>query len=294
MDYITTFRYDSGKALVNYDTDFTGKYNSKSDSTPDFEAGIKRLRELQSMLYARGRHGVLIILQAMDAAGKDGVIKHVMAGVNPQGCQVKSFKAPSEEELAHDFMWRCFKALPERGNIGIFNRSYYEEVLIVKVHPDILKKQNLPYFEHHQKAGNDFWTDRYNDINNFEKYFTNNGFRIIKFFLNVSKEEQKKRFLSRIDKSSKNWKFTMSDVSERQHWDKYSAAYEQMLMHTNSEHAPWYVIPADKKWFMRNAVCQILVEHLESLNLSYPKVSQAHLDTIAKARVMLEEEKPSY
>ncbi len=290
MDYLKTFRYDPGKVLPDYDTGFTGNYSSKSDITKDFETGIKRLRELQSMLYAQGKHGVLIILQAMDAAGKDGVIKHVMAGVNPQGCQVKSFKAPSGEELAHDFMWRCVKALPQRGNIGIFNRSYYEEVLIVKVHPEILKKQNLPYFDQHQKAGNDFWTDRYDDINNFEKYLTNNGFRIIKFFLNVSRQEQKKRFLSRIDKSSKNWKFTMSDVNERQHWDKYAAAYEQMLHQTDADHAPWYVIPADKKWYMRNAVCQVLVEHLEQLQLTYPEVGQAHLEAIGRARLLLEDE----
>lgn len=290
MNNFQDFIYNPQQSLNAYCTDCSGDYASKKDSQDEFDAQIMRLRELQSMLYADGSNGVLIILQAMDAAGKDGVIKHVMSGVNPQGCQVKSFKVPSSEELAHDFMWRCMRALPERGNIGIFNRSYYEEVLIVKVHPQLLAKQNLPGYHPDLHKNLSFWQTRYADIANIEKYLANNGYQILKFFLHLSKDEQKKRFLSRMDNAHKNWKFTTNDVSERQHWDDYQKAYEQMLKHTSTAHAPWYVIPADKKWFMRLAISKIIVNALEQLNLSYPDVSAQHKEDIATARVALQNE----
>ena len=291
MKFRKAFEYDASRQLSDFDPGYTAGFESKKDTQEIFEAGILRLRELQARLYAQGRHGLLIILQAMDAAGKDGVIKHVMAGVNPQGCQVKSFKAPSGEELAHDFMWRCIKALPERGHIGIFNRSYYEEVLIVRVHHELLLRQNIPGLEPGKAPGPEFWQTRFTDIANFERYFSNNGFHVIKFFLNVSPQEQKKRFLSRIENPSKNWKFTMSDVDERQHWNDYMAAYQDMLQHTSKECAPWYVIPADKKWFMRTAVCQILVDHLEALNPEFPRVGPAHMKNIERGRELLMNEK---
>lgn len=273
-----------------FETDFSEHYTCKKDTQEEFQVQIDRLRELQSMLYAQGKHGVLIILQAMDAAGKDGVIKHVMSGVNPQGCQVQSFKAPSAEELSHDFMWRCLKAMPQRGNIGIFNRSYYEEVLIARIHPILLMRQNLPFY--HKKLHEDekFWKQRYDDIVNIEKYFIHNGYTIIKLFLNVSFQEQKKRFLSRIDNTLKNWKFEMGDVTERQHWDKYQHAYQKMIENTTHDQAPWYVIPADKKWYMRLVISKIVVEKLEALNLSYPEVSKKHKEDIQQAKIILERE----
>lgn len=290
MDYNKEFFFDPKRSLKDYPTEHTGPYNKKKEAREDFEKGLKRLRELQDKLYAHNRHGVLIILQALDAAGKDGIIKHVMSGVNPQGCQVESFKTPSGEELDHDFMWRCFKALPERGNIGIFNRSYYEEVLAVRVHPEFLLWQHLPGLESVDQADQDFWETRFTDISNFERYFTNNGFLVLKFFLNVSRKEQKERFLDRINEPAKNWKFTMSDVTERQHFEEYLEAFEDMLKHTSRDFAPWYVIPADKKWFMRLAVCEIIVKHLEKLDLKYPDAGPEHLEDIDKARVMLENE----
>lgn len=290
MDFIKSFCYDPSQPLADYDTDFSGPFRKKKDTEEIFQEGILRLRELQNMMYAQGKHGVLIILQALDAAGKDGIIKHVMSGVNPQGCQVKSFKSPSSEELAHDFMWRCFKALPERGNIGIFNRSYYEEVLVVRVHPGFLLKQNIPGLDHVDQVNQAFWETRFHDISSFERYFSNNGFLVLKFFLNVSRKEQKKRFLSRINEPSKNWKFTMADVNERQHFEQYQHAIEDMLKHTSSDFAPWYVIPADKKWFMRTAVCRIIVDHMEKLDLAYPDAGPAHLQDIERARIMLENE----
>jgi PPK2 family polyphosphate:nucleotide phosphotransferase len=285
------FLFRAKGKIKDFTTDFSEHFTSKKDSQDEFQEQISRLRLLQAKLFAQGKHGVLIILQAMDAAGKDGVIKHVMSGVNPQGCQVKSFKAPSEEELAHDFMWRCFKAMPERGNIGIFNRSYYEEVLIARIHPEMLMKQNLPFYHKNLHQDEDFWNQRYQDIVNIEKYFAHNGYTIIKFFLNVSSEEQKKRFISRIEKTSKNWKFAMGDINERQHWDQYQHAYQVMLEKTDHDLAPWYVIPADKKWYMRLAISRIVVEKLESLNLEYPQVSKKRLEEIAKAKKILENEK---
>lgn len=285
------FLFRSKGKIEDFSTDFSEHFTSKKDSQDEFQEQIERLRLLQAKLFAQGKHGILIILQAMDAAGKDGVIKHVMSGVNPQGCQVKSFKAPSEEELAHDFMWRCFKAMPERGNIGIFNRSYYEEVLIARIHPEMLMKQNLPFYHKELHDDEDFWNQRYEDIVNIEKYFAHNGYTIIKFFLNVSSQEQKKRFISRIEKSSKNWKFAMGDINERQHWDQYQKAYQIMLEKTDHDLAPWYVIPADKKWYMRLAISRIVVEKLDSLNLEYPQVSKKRQEEIAKAKKILENEK---
>ena len=291
MNYTKVFQYDPARPLKDYKTDFTGPYREKKESREDFDQGLKRLQELQDKLYAHNRHGLLIIFQALDAAGKDGTIKHVMSGVNPQGCHVKSFKAPSGEELDHDFMWRCFRVLPERGSIGIFNRSYYEEVLAVRVHPGFLLRQNLPGIEKTEDADQAFWETRFNDIANFERYFTNNGFRVLKFFLNVSRKEQKERFLDRINKPAKNWKFSMSDVDERQHFDQYLDAFEDMLKHTSKDYAPWYVIPADKKWFMRLAVCNIIVSHLEKLELKYPDPGPDHLENIKQAREILENER---
>jgi PPK2 family polyphosphate:nucleotide phosphotransferase len=240
------------------------------------------------MLYAHDRYGILIIFQAMDAAGKDGTIKHVMSGVNPQGCRVSSFKKPSSEELSHSFLWRCFKALPAKGMIRIFNRSYYEDVLIVRVHPEVLWKQKLPDIVPGEEVGEAFWQRRYTDINNFERYLSNNGVVIIKFFLNVSNEEQRNRFLARIENPSKNWKISLSDFKERRFWDDYMQAYEQMLIHTSTDSAPWHVIPADDKWFMRAMVSHVIVEKLKTLDLHYPKVDDEKEAEISEAKKWLE------
>jgi PPK2 family polyphosphate:nucleotide phosphotransferase len=241
-------------------------------------------------MYAHDRFSLLLIFQAMDAAGKDGTIKHVMTGVNPQGCQVFAFKKPSDEELDHDYLWRTYKCFPERGRIGIFNRSYYEEVLIVKVHPGILLKQKLPAIKRLSKVNKVFWEKRYRQINDLEQHLVENGTIVLKFFLNVSKEEQKKRFLKRINNPDKNWKFTMGDVEERQYWDKYQQAFEDVLNYTSTEYAPWYIIPADKKWYMRTVVGDIIVHTLESLPLKYPAVSKTKLKEIQKAKEILENE----
>jgi PPK2 family polyphosphate:nucleotide phosphotransferase len=249
--------------------------------------GREALATLQDKLYAQNRWAVLLVFQAMDAAGKDGTIKHVMSGVNPQGCQVYSFKAPSAEELDHDFLWRCMQRLPERGRIGIFNRSYYEEVLVVKVHPEYLAAQNLPS----QLVGKDLWDNRYQDIRAFERYLSRNGVLIRKFFLHVSRDEQKKRFLERIDDPGKNWKFAATDVKERGHWDDYMAAYQRMIRETATPDAPWYVVPADNKWFTRIVVGAAIVDALASLDLRYPKVDRARLAQLAAARIALQGEK---
>ena len=248
------------------------------------EAGAELIGELQDKLYAHDQWAVLLIFQAMDAAGKDGAIKHVLSGVNPQGCEVTSFKAPSAEELDHDFLWRCAKRLPERGRIGVFNRSYYEETLVVRVHPEYLKAQKLPPAILKAK---DFWNQRFDAIRNFERYLTNNGVVILKFFLHVSKEEQQERFLARIDDPAKNWKFSMQDVKEREHWDAYMHAYEETVRNTASEHAPWYVVPADKKWFTRLVVASAIVQRMNDMDLSYPKLDEDELKTLAGAREAL-------
>jgi PPK2 family polyphosphate:nucleotide phosphotransferase len=282
---------DKKKKLKDFDPNYTGKYESKEEGCEKLKKSAKKLAELQDKLYAHDKYSLLLVFQAMDAAGKDGTIKSVMYGVNPQGCQVKSFKSPSSEELDHDYLWRSMKALPERGNIGIFNRSYYEEVLITRVHPEILTYQKLPNLAKDPLKDKKLWQNRYNDINNFEKYLTNNGMVILKFFLNVSKEDQKQRFLDRINDPTKNWKFTMNDIKERQFWDKYMEAYEDILRETSTEWAPWYVIPANKKWFMRTAVSDIIVATLESLDLKYPEVSEAQKKDLQTAKEMLESEK---
>lgn len=246
-------------------------------------AGVEAMAALQDMLYAQDRWAVLLIFQAMDAAGKDGVIKHVMSGINPQGCQVASFKVPSAEELDHDYLWRCQRHLPERGRIGIFNRSYYEEVLVVRVHPGILERQRLPS----SLAGARIWKHRFEDIRFFERYLGRNGVLIRKFFLHVSRREQKKRFLERIDTPEKNWKFSMADARERAHWKDYMAAYEDMIRQTATDQAPWYVVPADNKWFTRTVVAAAVVDALASLGLKYPGVGPAQVKELAAARRLL-------
>jgi PPK2 family polyphosphate:nucleotide phosphotransferase len=246
-------------------------------------AGVEAMAALQDMLYAQDRWSLLLVFQAMDAAGKDGAIKHVMSGLNPQGCQVVSFKVPSAEELDHDYLWRCQRHLPERGRIGIFNRSYYEEVLVVRVHPELLARQKVPS----QLIGKRIWRRRYEDIGAFERHLARNGTVIRKFFLNVSREEQKRRFLERIDTPAKNWKFSAADVVERGFWDDYAVAYEDMIRHTASEYAPWYVVPADNKWYSRLIVAGAVIEALASLDLRYPKVSAAQRKTLAAAKEKL-------
>jgi len=285
-DLARRFRVDDGRKfrLKDYDPGDTGDLKSKDDALEALQKGVERLSELQEMLYAQDRWGVLLIFQAMDAAGKDGVIKHVMSGVNPQGCQVYSFKAPSAEELDHDFMWRTTKALPERGRIGIFNRSYYEEVLIVRVHPRILEAQKLPA----PLVTRHIWKERFEDINHFEGYLARNGYLIRKFFLNVSKQEQKRRFLKRLDEPEKNWKFSTTDAQERRHWGDYMDAYEDMIRNTSARHAPWYVVPADRKWFTRYVVAAAIIDALESLDLHFPQIDEAKRKELEAARAMLE------
>ncbi|NET74481.1 MAG: polyphosphate kinase 2 family protein [Sphaerospermopsis sp. SIO1G2] len=258
----------------------------KTDARKKLKAGIKELASYQDILYAQNTYALLLIFQAMDAAGKDSTIKHVMSGINPQGCQVFSFKAPSDEELDHDYLWRSMKSLPERGRIGIFNRSYYEELLVVRVHRGLLEKQQLPYIPN----GDQIWQQRFEEINNFEKYLTNNGIVILKFFLNVSKAEQKKRFLARIESPEKNWKFSSSDVRERGFWDDYMMAYEDVFNHTSTEYAPWYIIPADKKWFTRLVVSDIICSKLKQLDLQYPRLNPEDKQRLAEAKIILENE----
>ena len=271
----------------DYDPGYTDDYTSKKDAAEKLQADIEQLAKYQDMLYAQDTYALLLIFQAMDAAGKDGTIKHVMSGVNPQGCDVCSFKAPSAEELNHDFLWRCSKRLPERGRIGIFNRSYYEETLVVRVHPEILEAERLPP----EVRGKGIWKRRFEDINNFEKYITDNGIVVLKFFLNLSKAEQKKRFLERINRPEKNWKFSASDAKERAFWDDYQQAYEDVFNHTSTAWAPWYVVPADCKWFTRMAVAGIVLDALKKLKLRYPTVSQDRKQELLQAREVLDEEK---
>lgn len=274
-------------SLKDYDPGYTGKFKDKQDAQQALIEDIQNLATQQDVLYAMNTYSVLLIFQAMDAAGKDGVIKHVMSGVNPQGCQVFSFKAPSQEELDHGFLWRCMKVVPERGRIGIFNRSYYEEVLIVRVHPEILQRQQLPP----SVSLKTIWQDRYEDINNFERYLVRNGTVILKFFLHLSREEQKSRFLKRIDQPERNWKFSATDIKERALWDDYMKAYEEMCTHTSTEWAPWYIIPADHKWFTRATVADIIVKKLGSLNLHYPLPEPGHAEELLIARQSLATEK---
>lgn len=270
----------------DYDPGYTGDYTDKAAAQEKLKKGVERLAKYQDVLYAQNIYALLLIFQAMDAAGKDSTIKHVMSGVNPQGCQVYSFKAPSDEELDHDYLWRSFKALPERGRIGIFNRSHYEEVLVVRVHPEILQKQQLPK----SALTKNIWKQRFEEINNFEKYLVNNGIIVLKFFLNVSKEEQKKRFLERIERPEKNWKFSAADVKERGLWNDYMRAYEEMFSHTSTEHAPWYIIPADHKWFTRLAVAEIIGDCLSQLDLHYPVPTDVHMKDLLEAKKILDAE----
>jgi len=259
------------------------KTEDKPKAKETLAMGVEALAQLQELLYAQDQWAVLLIFQAMDAAGKDGAIKHVMSGINPQGCQVYSFKSPTSEDLDHDYLWRCMKRLPERGRIGIFNRSYYEEVLVVRVHPEFLEKQKLP----RKLVSKDVWKERYEDISNFEHYLTRNGIVIRKFFLHVSKKEQKKRFLERLDKPEKHWKFSDADVREREFWDQYMEAYEDMIRHTAAKQAPWYVVPADNKWFTRVVVAAAVIETLADLNLEFPEVDQTRLKELAAAKASL-------
>jgi PPK2 family polyphosphate:nucleotide phosphotransferase len=269
--------------LRRYSPDDTAPFKNKRKAAGRLERGIARLAALQEQLYAQDRWAVLLIFQAMDAAGKDSAIKHVMSGLNPQGTQVFSFGRPSDEELDHDYLWRTSKALPERGRIGIFNRSYYEEVLVVRVRPDVLGRQKLPP----PLITRRLWRDRYEDINAFERYLSRNGTLIRKFFLHVSKEEQRRRFLQRLDDPSKHWKFEAGDLDERGRWDQYARAYEQALARTSTRYAPWFIVPADHKWFTRLVIAELVVEALESLELRFPEVTQAQLEALAEARKRL-------
>jgi PPK2 family polyphosphate:nucleotide phosphotransferase len=279
------YRVDQGKnfRLKDFDPADTGEIKSKDEAGAGLQKGITQLRDLQDKLYAQDRWAVLLIFQGIDAAGKDGLIKHVMSGVNPQGCQVYSFKAPSEEELNHDFLWRTMVRLPERGRIGIFNRSYYEEVLVVRVHNTLLKNEKLPASLMNSKV----WEQRFEDICAFERYLTRNGVVVRKFFLNLSRQEQKKRFLKRLDDPEKNWKFSAADIHERQYWDDYMRAYEDMVRNTSTPYAPWYVVPADNKWFTRLVVASAIVNTLDELDLTYPSVDVAKRKELKEARSLL-------
>jgi PPK2 family polyphosphate:nucleotide phosphotransferase len=286
---IDKFRVREGAKLnlKNYKTDDTDGLKDKDEAKEALANNIKRMSELQDTLYAQDTKALLIIFQAMDAAGKDSAIEHVMSGVNPQGVQVTSFKQPSTEELDHDYLWRCAKNMPERGRIGIFNRSHYEEVLVVRVHDGILQAQHL---SDDLKNDKNIWKQRFKQIRNYEDYLTDNGTHIIKFFLHVSKEEQKKRFLARIDTPDKNWKFSSSDVKERAFWDDYMKAYKEAIENTSTDKAPWYIIPADKKWFTRLAVSEVIVEKMKSMKLHYPVVTEEHKKELEEAKKMLESE----
>jgi PPK2 family polyphosphate:nucleotide phosphotransferase len=287
QEFAKPFRVSKGKdfRLKDIDPDDTLDF-TKEDKPTAKEAlatGVMALAELQDKLYAQDKWAVLLIFQAMDAAGKDGAIKHVMSGVNPQGCEVYSFKSPSAEDLDHDYLWRCMKCLPNRGHIGIFNRSYYEEVLVVRVHPAFLAKQKLPP----KLMGKNIWEERFEDIRNFEHYLARNGIIVRKFFLHVSKKEQKQRFLDRIEDPLKNWKFSSNDASERDYWDDYMKAYEEMIQETATKYAPWYVVPANNKWFTRVVVASAVIDALASLDLAYPKVDESKLKELAVAKKKL-------
>ncbi len=281
-----SYRIDDGKhfRLKDYDPADTGSWRSVEQAKERVQKDIARMAELQDKLYAQGRWAVLLIFQAMDAAGKDGTIKHVMSGVNPEGCQVYSFKAPSDTELQHDFLWRTTRHLPERGHIGIFNRSYYEEVLIVRVHPKVLEGENLPP----SLVGKDIWGERFEDIRSFERHMARGGTVIRKFFLHLSKKEQKRRFLARLEEPEKNWKFSAGDIHEREYWGDYQKAFEEMIRNTSTKHAPWYVVPADNKWFTHLVVAAAVVETLEELGLAYPKVDAAKRKELQAAGKVLE------
>ena len=278
---------DSKFKLKHYDPAFIDGFKDEEDAKQSMQDDIKKLIKLQEKLYASNQYSVLIILQAMDAAGKDGVIKHVMSGLNPQGCSVKSFKHPTDEDYEHDYFWRFNKALPESGKIGIFNRSYYENVLICRVHPEFILDEKLPNYHELDKINNDFWEHRFKQINRFEKNLVQNGTIILKFFLHLSKEEQRKRLLDRIDHKEKNWKFSFADINERKYWNEYQECYEDAIRETSTDEAPWYVIPADNKWYSRTAIANILVEKLEELDLRFPELPKVESDKLDDAKVSL-------
>ncbi len=289
--FIRPYRITDGKdfRLKDIDPGDTADFDKddKQRITEALEEGVELLSELQERLYADDKWAVLLVFQAMDAAGKDGVIKHVFSGINPQGCHVTSFKSPSSEDLDHDYLWRCSKNLPERGRFGIFNRSYYEEVLVVKVHPEYLASQKLPK----QALEGDLWKKRYNDISQFEKYLHHNGILVLKFFLHVSKKEQKERFMERLDNPDKNWKFSAADVKERGFWDQYQQAYEEMIRNTATDYAPWFVVPADKKWFTRAVVASAIIEALHTLDPRFPVLDARKMAELDEARTILNEER---
>jgi PPK2 family polyphosphate:nucleotide phosphotransferase len=285
--FVAPFRIDGSREfhLRSHQTAERGGLD-KDKGEKIIEANRKRLNDFQEKLYARDRWSLLVILQGMDAAGKDSAIKSIFEGVNPQGCEVTAFKQPSTKELDHDFLWRCVKALPERGHIGIFNRSYYEECLVVRVHPQVLAKEKIPPI----LAGKNIWRERFEDISAFERYLTRQGTVILKFFLNISKQEQRKRFLDRLDEPAKNWKFSMGDITERELWGKYQAAYQEVVRHSSSAVAPWYVVPADHKWFARVVIGSTIVRALDALNLQFPRVDKAELSEFKQVRQALENE----
>jgi PPK2 family polyphosphate:nucleotide phosphotransferase len=293
LDLARAYRVTDGRKfrLERHSASDTGQFRSDQDATAQsmLAASIERIADLQEKLYAQDHWAVLLIFQAMDAAGKDSTIKQVMSGINPQGCQVFSFKAPSEEELDHDFLWRTMRCLPERGRIGIFNRSYYEETLVVRVHPEILAHQRLPP----ELVGKRIWDERFEDIVAFERYLSRNGVKIIKFFLNVSKAEQKKRFLARLDAPSKNWKFAAGDLKERARWDDYMAAYEATIRHTAKPFAPWYVVPADNKWYTRLVVASAIIDTMSEMKLQFPRLTDEQREQLKLARTQLTQKKKS-
>jgi PPK2 family polyphosphate:nucleotide phosphotransferase len=289
QQFVDRFIAQPGKKISltrDFDPGFVPAGLSKENARVLLRKGVQQMARHQDMLYAQHTYAVLIILQGMDASGKDGVIKHVMSGINPQGCEVHSFKAPSNQELGHDYMWRCSVRLPERGRIGIFNRSYYEEVLVVRVHPELLDEERIPT----DLNGKRIWKRRFEEINNFERYLTNNGIQIIKLYLNLSKEEQRRRFLERIEKPEKNWKLSVADITERAHWEEYLRAYEDAISNTSTDYAPWYVVPADHKWFARLAVSRIISARIKSLRVEYPKIDEAQREQLVHARRLLEHE----
>ncbi len=278
---------DSKLKLKKYDPANIDGFKDEHDAKGVMQSDIKKLIKLQEKLYANDRYSLLIILQAMDAAGKDGVIKHVMNGINPQGCKVTSFRHPSDEEYRHDYFWRYNKALPESGQIGIFNRSHYEHVLICRVHPKFILNEKLPKYDTIEKLDNDFWEHRFRQINRFEKNLVESGTIVLKFFLHLSKKEQRKRLLERIEEKNKNWKFSFADIDERQYWDEYHKCYEKAIEATSTKEAPWYIIPADNKWYTRVAIANILVEQLEKLHLKYPDVSSEEKQKLERAKSLL-------
>lgn len=290
-DIINKFKVTDGKnfSLKNFDTDYSADFK-KEDSEDILKDLTEQISALQSALYANDRYALLILFQGMDAAGKDGAIEHTMSGLNPQGCDVHSFKQPSTEELDHDFLWRHYKALPEYGRIGVHNRSHYENVLVTKVHPELLLKEHLPGIFSVKDVDKKFWGNRYESIRSFEKHLTSNGTIIIKFFLHISKEEQKERFLKRIEDPGKNWKFSSSDIYERKFWDDYKDAYEKAIKETATDNCPWYILPADKKWFTRIAISTIILDTLKGLNLLYPVLPKEEKDKLEEAKKKLLEE----